>query len=518
MKLELHHIPEPFLSFGGGQKALDPRDGLVLFGPHSKAAPAQVRAGVIATPGGHEAYRSFIKEINRPILSFKTVYGKRKSDDIARPSFPGFEAVFGIRWPSIPVLSRVISQTEVDAILGQRSKQMRSVKLAELYLKEILDAQNTEDSQPDIWFIVLPRSVYFKCRPNSSGQDLGRGTRAFIERLRHGQGELVFPDQQHYSKEVSALMDSSTDFHHLLKAKLIQSKVSAPVQITLDSTLVFKDKYRNAPLDENMKAHLAWTQSTTLYYKLGYLPWKLDAMRDDVCYVGLVFKTVSHNPSGGSVCCAAQMFLSDGDGAIFRGNIGPWQSKNTKEFHIDEPSAYQLMAMALSDYHTRIGRYPKELFIHGRAVFSDEEWAGFQRAVQEVSSTTTLVGVTIRDSPQLKLFRYPGDQPANYGAMRGMSVTLSHTEAYLVTRGFIPRLNTATSLEIPNCLHISIVRGEADIRVVLRDVLSLTKLNYNACLYGDGVPVTLRFSDAIGDILTAIDRWQTQQRRFAYYI
>jgi hypothetical protein len=39
--------------------------------------------------------------------------------------------------------------------------------------------------------------------------------------------------------------------------------------------------------------------------------------------------------------------------------------------------------------------------------------------------------------------------------------------------------------------------------LVLSDVLSLTKLNFNACIYGDGQPVTLRFADAVGEILTA---------------
>ena len=40
-------------------------------------------------------------------------------------------------------------------------------------------------------------------------------------------------------------------------------------------------------------------------------------------------------------------------------------------------------------------------------------------------------------------------------------------------------------------------------RTVLRNVLALAKLNYNACAYGDGEPVTLKFADAVGEILTA---------------
>jgi hypothetical protein len=50
-------------------------------------------------------------------------------------------------------------------------------------------------------------------------------------------------------------------------------------------------------------------------------------------------------------------------------------------------------------------------------------------------------------------------------------------------------------------LSIEITRGEADIETVLQDVLALTKLNYKTCRYGDGKPITLKFADAIGEVL-----------------
>ena len=38
-------------------------------------------------------------------------------------------------------------------------------------------------------------------------------------------------------------------------------------------------------------------------------------------------------------------------------------------------------------------------------------------------------------------------------------------------------------------------------------MLALNKLNYSACSFGDGIPVTLRFADAVGEIiLTAAPR------------
>ncbi len=58
-------------------------------------------------------------------------------------------------------------------------------------------------------------------------------------------------------------------------------------------------------------------------------------------------------------------------------------------------------------------------------------------------------------------------------------------------------------MEVPNPIFIKINKGTSDIEQVLKDILALTKLNYNACIYADGLPVTLRFADKIGEILTA---------------
>ena len=75
--------------------------------------------------------------------------------------------------------------------------------------------------------------------------------------------------------------------------------------------------------------------------------------------------------------------------------------------------------------------------------------------------------------------------------------------AFLWANGFIPRLQTYPGREVPKGLLVDVCRGNADIHRVVEDVLALTKLNYNACIYGDGQPVTLGFADAVGEILTA---------------
>ncbi len=73
-------------------------------------------------------------------------------------------------------------------------------------------------------------------------------------------------------------------------------------------------------------------------------------------------------------------------------------------------------------------------------------------------------------------------------------------------------------MEVPKPLSIQISRGNADIHTVLRDVLALTKLNYNTCRFGDGRPITLKFADAIGEVLVTRPSLNAPPLPFMYYI
>ena len=66
-----------------------------------------------------------------------------------------------------------------------------------------------------------------------------------------------------------------------------------------------------------------------------------------------------------------------------------------------------------------------------------------------------------------------------------MMLSISFRKAYLWAKGFIPRIKTQVGLEFPSPLEIIIAKGDEDVEVECRDILSLTKLNYNACIYGE---------------------------------
>lgn len=212
------------------------------------------------------------------------------------------------------------------------------------------------------------------------------------------------------------------------------------------------------------------------------------------------------------------MFLDSGDGMVFRGNIGPWRGKDEKTYHLDTSSAKELIEVALKSYKATNGAFPKELFIHGKTRFTNEEWEGFNQAIAACDTEIKLVGITINDSDNFRLFKDNPSTKFKYGIMRGLALFIDERNAFLWTKGFIPRTGTTNHMEVARPLKVSVSRGECDIDTVLRDILCLTKLNYNACLYGDGLPVTLRFSDKIGNILTALKDVSWAALPFKYYI
>lgn len=301
------------------------------------------------------------------------------------------------------------------------------------------------------------------------------------------------------------------NFHNQLKARLLKERVLT--QIVRETTIApddFLNEYGKRLRDVDVPSAIAWQLSTAVFYKAGGRPWKINQIREGVCYIGLVFKRDERNPDPSEACCAAQMFLDSGDGVVFRGAVGPWRTSKRGEFHLSYEAARDLVGMAVDSYISHFSEPPRELFLHGRVRFAPDEWRGFTSAVD---GRTNLVGVRIKNEGSLKFFTM-----GNHAVLRGLAAIRDEWAGYLMTKGFTPRLQTYPGRGVPNPLLVEICRGKSDIRTVLQDILSLTKLNYNACIFADGTPVTLKFADAVGEILTAGPLENIPPLPFRHYI
>jgi hypothetical protein len=507
------HLPEPSLTFAHGQILEYPRDGLFLFGPtDAKKGFSATRFGVIGTPEGVERFRRWSKCM-MGYIPIPVPGPRSRTVEPQHVPFPGFREAFHSEWPAEP--TAVISSISLQEISRQLHIQNRHEAIhgcVDLFVSRLVQEENRAEAPPDFWFVVIPEVVYELGRPQSrvprdeqvKGEILISQRRAQVLK----SNPTLFGDED----ADAGVYDYATNFRRQMKARLLKHKIVT--QIVRETTLT-PDEFKKAngmPLRRlEDPATIAWKLGTGAYYKGGGKPWQLANVRRGVCYVGLVYKRTDLTSDSKHACCAAQMFLTNGEGVVFRGALGPWFHTDTRQFHLDAPSAEHLTRMVIEEYRVQHGEPPVELFIHATSSFTDEEWRGFETAG---SGTTRIVGVQITDAfDDLKLFR-----TGAYPVIRGTALVLGKYSAYLWTSGYVPRLDTYMGPETPNPLMVRILRGDCALETVLQDVLGLTKINFNSCLFNDRLPVTIKFANAVGDVLIAAPIDSEPRLPFKFYI
>jgi len=503
--MNVFFVDEPKLSFGHSQRCDDPRDGLALYGAYDSKKIFGIRAGVIGCPEGIEKYSRWVRRIHAPVYA--------PHNPIARPFFPGFEAVFGIPWDTNPALKIVIPHSEILKKLQEPDRQNRVKQVVQVFADRLLETIRDEHNRVEMWFIVIPNIVKQHCLPRSGPlrtDDHSRRRARMSHRFRRSLlfEPSLFPEDNAFAE---ALLFKA-DFRKQLKARLLEHGVVT--QVVLESTISSPEEYSTYRNRQDWKrtqeSAVAWNLAAAAYYKHGARPWKLADIRKGVCYVGLVYKNIQDSTfESRNACCAAQMFLDSGDGVVFRGAVGPWRTESD-EYHLNAHAAHELISMVVKAYEKEHGFPPSELFIHGRTYFNDEEWGGFESGVP---ASTNVVGVRITKSSDVKYFT-----ERRSAVIRGTAINVTRNRSLLWTGGYVPRLRTQIGLEVPRPLEIEVCRGSADWEQVVTDILGLTKLNYNSCTFADSLPVTLRFADMVGDILAAAPPQDIPPLQFYHYI
>ena len=488
---------EPELEFRYGQRVKDPRDGLTLFGPFDTDMPSRPSSLAYVVLGTDDGLRKFGEWADA--MSRQAIQAPRENRRLW-PPYPGFEAAFCSRWSPEAVWSYCIHRDDLIKASFKSDAYERAFVVVEQYLEGIRKA-SLRDERVDVAICVVPDEVWRNCRPESrvvslEGPAVSKRT---IRQRKAGQLELFASfDPQQYQL--------SPDFRRQLKARSMEYGI--PLQIIRESTLDLSSAYRAGQRHLTPISDRMWNIATALYYKSGGKPWRLVTARDGVCYIGIAFRRFDKQ----TACCAAQMFLDTGDGVVFLGKYGPWYSPERRQFHLDRSAAHELLHGVLTTYNELEGKTLTEVFLHSRSDISEEEFSGYQNACPP---NVKLVGVRVRlDKRQgPRLYRI-GNMPV----LRGTFLRINKRSGLLWGAGFKPRIATYDGWEVPIPLRIDVQHADAEIERVAQDIFGLTKLNYNACRLGDAQPVTVGFSDAVGEILVSNPAISHRRPNFRFYI
>jgi hypothetical protein len=481
-------IDEPDLEFGQGGLDIDVRFGLMRHGPLEPERAREVRLAVIGTAETTEGFASWVEKCA------DGVEAKPSRQQNLFVGFPGltdsnpFRCSFSVDAGAI----RALPRRDIDKVIAISKRDDAVMAAVELFHNEVT-ALAESSVRPDVIICALPTELIQKIvnQPEDQSTSKPRGPR----RARRGAG----------------LRD--IDFRDMLKAKTIG--LGIPLQLVWPTTWSNDARIERVIKKHSMRtvqdpATRAWNFFTAVYYKAGYVPWRMprDPKAFRSSYVGISFYNDPH--ANRLLTSTAQMFDERGQGLIIRGGRAQ-MDKNDRRVFLARTDAYTLLRRSLDAYRNQHKQYPARVVLHKTSRFENVELEGFREALDE-TKVDLADFVWISTSSPLRVFR-----PGGYPVLRGTCISFDK-EALLYTRGSVPFFQTYPGLFVPNPISLRCREAESTALDLAREALLLSKMNWNTSQFDGGLPITLRASREVSKVLRYVPHSIRDVPQYAFYI
>jgi hypothetical protein len=498
-------ISEPLLMFGGGQKHVDPKTGLALYGPYS--LQGQSRAPLRSITVGIVGPSPMIADAEAWLQACQGILTNDGSQPFLYPHFPGFnqsapfqcELVYGDTW------RESIKEHLVRAAVSSSEFEQRVHAVMRLYTQSI-EVLSSRDPKPDVILCCIPQEVIDTCTVQKRRPIMSRTSKS-RKIFRHAGPQLDLFDSGEGGTEEEEW--GHQNLRRGLKAEAMQHGI--PTQLVWPRTLRLGKISDTAGQRTQDIATRAWNFTTALYHKAGGSPWRLAELEPGVCFVGISFYKEISGESPAMRTSMAQAFTAAGDGYVLRGKTFDWDEReNGKSPNLSRDLAASLLRDVIDLYKRQNrGSLPSRIVIHKTSRFWPDELAGLEEAC-ELVPRKDFVALGARG---LQFYR-TGDYPA----LRGTYVKFSDTDLLLYTSGYVPFLRTYPGARVPQPLEVLEHHGDSPWDIVLREVLSLTKMNWNTADFACSDPITIAFSRKVGQILAELAPHAKAQREYRFYM
>jgi hypothetical protein len=464
--VETQWLDEPLLGFHDGGTHDDPKTGITLYGPvglSNGTHRSQVHVGLIGTESGVRGARELLEASTAGVAG----------DESITP-FPGCAPEVGYRCTLefSDKTTQTLTLNELrDVVETKKSRDRFEGALA--LLDDKFRVLTSRDAPLDYVMVVIPDDLFRRARATD-----------------YRDGGPVHRDLRRAFKS-----------HAMVRER--------PTQLIRESTIVRPDTARS--LDH--PATVAWNLFTGLYFKAGCTPWAPTGLARGSCFIGISF----YRPLGDAGhmrAAVAQAFDELGNGWVLRGDEFPWnEARDGRQPHLPADLAVDLIHRSVALYRDELGTVPSRVVIHKQSQFSTEERSAFADAIGDAltkSASFDLVG--LRRTSDVRLVR-----EGKYPPLRG---TLAKIEdrSFLYSTGYLPYLGRYPHGHVPAPIEIIDHHGDSDPRRIFEEVLALTKLNWNSAGYAETMPITLRFSGLVGDVLREVPADRKPNPRYAFYM
>lgn len=500
MDVRIECLPEPDLEFPSGARGPEPKRSLRQGGAVGRQGALDiVRLGLIGPPMEVTAAQSWLPRLNRMLVS-KEGNSRRFRD------YPGAAKVFAAEFEVEPRFVRPFDEARWSLANASRSPSERFEALLDLYAKRI--AALAGDQRPDVILVCFPDEIATLRIANSR---LSEQERRALERLQgeeddHGQLALFAadPEEIRLAEELRPQAEELLfrSFYRALKGRVMTERNPVPIQVLRRHTYVDAE----AKQSEGTRA---WNLAVSLYYKSGRIPWRPSALPANTCFIGISFHHLKRRVGEIAYASVAQAFANDLEPFALKGASIPPDQRRDRQPYLTEGQAHDLLARVIKAYEDETGIAPSRVVVHKTSRYQPEEEAGFRRAALASVPACDLVWMV---ETSFRLLRKGMEEP-----WRGTLCSVGRDEHYLFTTGYVPYWDEYPGPHIPAPLQIGVVGG-GDVRERAKEILALSKMNWNSAEGIARQPITLSFARKVGTIMTEIGDNQDLNPSYRFYM
>lgn len=473
------YMPEPLLEFGEGGVHIDPRAGLLNYGPLQPMVGDVVRIGIVGTGETIDGLSKFLDRAREGIP------GKNSPRVNLFPPFPGLhnQNPFRCGFATDDSLQRMIPNADIRRITGIAKQNEAVAAAVELFADQtriLLEGS----SKPDVVVAALPADLIAK-----------------VVNARAGGGTEDGDDD-----------GDPLNFRDMYKARALL--MHAPTQVvwpTLwDDNAKIPRKIRKTMRQVQDPATRTWNILNAIFYKAGRAPWRLPIREGEykATYLGIGF----YRDLGGRnlMTSTAQMFDERGRGLILRGG-NALHDKYDRHPYLERGDAYKLVVRSLEEYRAQHGHLPARLVIMKTSRFDEDEADGIMQAAND-SGITYCDLIWVSENPHQMLMR-----EGNYPVLRGTAVQIGD-DLLLYTRGSVPWYRTYPGTRTPTPLLLRPFSCDTAITQIGEETLGLTKMNWNTTQFDQALPIPIRAARQVGKVLKHVSSAQLERSDYRFYI
>tara|TARA_Y100001933_G_scaffold229005_1_gene244956 strand:+ start:91 stop:1344 length:1254 start_codon:yes stop_codon:yes gene_type:complete len=302
------------------------------------------------------------------------------------------------------------------------------------------------------------------------------------------------------------------DLHDTLKA--VCAGQGIPVQILNDSALLY-----------SCRCSVAWRLSLAMYTKVGGVPWKLAGFESRHAYVGLSY-CLRKSAKSKFVTCCSQVFDAEGTNLqflLYESPDGLYEGDNP---YLSRQDMRRVMARTIDLYQRQKGGPPSRLVVHKTTPFREDEIDG---CIDALGSVDDLELLTVSDHTPWHGIRIDAPRgqgakgdPAMYPIERGTVLPLGSFEYAIWTQGNASGIGSGSFYKegkgIPRPLLVTRHLGTGGAHASARELLGLTKMNWNNDSLYDRMPVTLSYASILARVVKRLGSLSSTPYDFRFFM